>query len=480
MNNYILLNESKISRFEETTDVEFLLEFGSGDDKILTNYGDDHFKVNFVGEIETPNKTYFSFPKNVENDPHLIPIIKKCIDKIGKSKNGRDLIFSGTGNYNSEKLYFNKLKSYFLDYITYEFIYPSKRKIVHTNKPKIGSRIDVMLTQKNIKRYGDGLTYKVKDFSNDDTWLLDDIYYHTIIELMDRTNATMKDKSDIDRMYKYLLSEGFNINNKDLNNKIISNTGEVLCDLSKTNEVLDKIKKSDVGIIHIPIKETLINYYQDKLKSSANISANIIFTSKFEKTLEYMIFESLIFSEEIRYMSNHFREELEDKLKAAEIHSTLISKNDEKYSNLPITPEETKNLEKWVDERGGRYFYRERKRRLIPDIIVDFGLGKRFIGDAKYYKNPLTYYDKEMYNYNVAMGNKYPIVIFASADKKQESIMTIPQGGYRTDDMDDNEILISFISIPKLMDDFLNKTGLLADGVKIFIGKYFKNSKNWI
>jgi hypothetical protein len=76
--------------------------------KNLIKINGDLFKTNFVGEIITPDKNYFSVPKNFEANEKNINLFKEVLNKYSKI-NGKSLlenntfIISDDGELESEK-----------------------------------------------------------------------------------------------------------------------------------------------------------------------------------------------------------------------------------------------------------------------------------------------------------------------------------------------------------------------------------------
>jgi hypothetical protein len=312
-NEYTFFIESELFDITNQEDIKFLKEFVSENQSLINQEG-DKFRINFVGEIVTPTNRYFSMPKNMQPNKESTELIKNVLSKYKKDETGKNLVLSQLGSYNSERVYFDKLKSYFLDYLTYEFIYPLKRKKIHSNSPISGAKISVFDTIRNRKRFGTGITYTTKDVKNTDDWILDDIYFYTIKELEERLNVSPTDKHEIDKMRDYLIGEGYSFN-KLIDNKILSNkTGKELLDLSDTQDVIKKIRSCEIGIIHNPIKNTLLEYYGNKQQASANSTINVIFTKNFEKVWE-MILQDALMDEK----SNQFKEREKSKFNKREI-----------------------------------------------------------------------------------------------------------------------------------------------------------------
>jgi hypothetical protein len=52
-------------------------------------------------------------------------LIKRVLVKYAKDEEGKDLVVKRLGSYTPERAYFEKLKDYFLDFITYEIDDPA-------------------------------------------------------------------------------------------------------------------------------------------------------------------------------------------------------------------------------------------------------------------------------------------------------------------------------------------------------------------
>ena len=242
-NEYTFFIESELFDITNSEDIKFLKEFVSGNQSLINQEG-DKFRINFVGEVITPTNRYFSMPKNMQPN-QSVDLIKDVLKNkdLTTNQDGKNLALSQIGSYTSERVYFDKLKSYFLDYLTYEFIYPLKKNKKHSNSPISGANISVIDTLRNRKRFGTGITYTTKDVENSEDWILDDIYLYTIEELESRLNVSSVDKHEIEKMKEYLKGEGYSFNDL-IDNKIISKkTKKVLLDLSITEDVINKIKK---------------------------------------------------------------------------------------------------------------------------------------------------------------------------------------------------------------------------------------------
>ena len=68
---YLFFTESEIYDIENKEDLKFLQEFNSEGQSLIKNVR-DKYRINFVGEVITPNHTYFSLPKNMISDDDVI------------------------------------------------------------------------------------------------------------------------------------------------------------------------------------------------------------------------------------------------------------------------------------------------------------------------------------------------------------------------------------------------------------------------
>lgn len=472
-NEYFFLTESKVFDLPNKEDIQFLREY-KDQGQCLIQESRNKFVINFVGEVVTPNYVYFSMPKNMGYTMDNVELVKNILSKYSRDKDGKKLVVSKTGSYNPERAYFDKLKGYYLDFITYEFIYPLKKKIVHQNSPIPGSKLSIIDTDRNRKRYGSGITYKVKNIKNSEDWLLDDIYYYTILDLSNKLKVSEKDVSEIKSMTKYLIGEGY-VFNKIEDDCIISNTtNKILLDMRDLKKVIDTIQKSEVGVIHYPVKNILLEYYKYKKSSTTIKSLNVFFTRNFEKVWE-MILQDALETER----SKTFRMEMDPYFSNNVGNRYVISpSNVEMFKReYPLIDGESEGLDKWMEESKGRYFIIEKDGNLEPDIFVELVDGRRFIGDAKYYNNPIeSDYLKEMYSYNRAQGNKYPMVIFASPkDDQSETKIAYPRGN-RRDGL--YELIILLVCVQDVVSDVINGTRKVLGQSVYLIDKYTRR-KTW-
>ncbi|NBX78532.1 hypothetical protein EBQ93_04150 [bacterium] len=477
MNEYIYFTESELEEID-SEDVEFFNNFNLDKDPLISRVS-NKWRINFVGEVETPINRYFSLPKNMTDKKGAVEDIKKVLNNknFTTSVDGESLLLTNEGNFESNRVYFEKLKSYFLDFITYGFIYPSSPVKVHSNSPIRGAKISVIDTMRNRKRFGTGLTYKTKDVKNSDGWILDDIYYHTLKQMEKSLMVSESDKREIELMYQYLLSEGYNINQL-VDGKIISNkTKKEILDFNDTEKVLEKILKNQVGIVHNPIKNTLIEYYTNKQKASANLKVKVILTKKFEIVWQKLLKEALNHSEKFE---NDERKLFKDKEIIEDfIPSHKLSEYQLKIVEGDSVPEGDDN---WIAKRGNRYFHCRKGRLFIPDIFVQLSDGRKFLGDAKYKKDPSdANYDKEFYLYNDAQENQYPMVIFALPESGNIDQTIVPRNGFRRSPKGDGtfrELLIITVSVKDVIDDALNSgSKVLTKSIEL-IDKYTRK-ESW-
>ena len=408
--------------------------------KDLIKVSGNTFKTNFVGEIITPENKYFSLPKNFEPTEENINLFKDVLNKYsiinGKSLlENNTFIISPSGKIESEKFYYNELKSYFLDYITYEFIYPQKRLIKHSGAPIPGGKIDVLQTIRNRKQKGPGITYKVKDFKNDDSWNLDDIYWSTINYLADKYN----DRSEIDEMYEFLTSEGFELR------KI---------DISDDKKILNDIDECNVGIIHNPIKETLISYFKSKSVDTA-YKIKVFYTDNFAFVWEEMVRMSLKENKE-------FRNELKSKFERKESRRKWFPNLEEANKFIEDLNKHKKiaNVKNKENLGTGIRLTYEIDTVSIPDLFSEYN-NRRIIGDAKYYSDPEgSGYEKEFRTYNELSENRYPMIILGPGR------ITRPLHVREEGDL---ELVIFQLSIKEVIEDAIKNSDILINRIHTFL-----------
>lgn len=342
INNYdtVLIDSSEVDL--DFKDIDFLLER-----EILIKTQGGKLRVNFVGEVITPNTKIISLPKNFEKNNYNIELTKKVLSVYRSlKKDGKSLIenrsFGIGGELTSDVTYFKKLKNFFFDHITYDFISPKKRISKHMSTPNI-STIDIIKTDINSSIFGPGITYNLKDKSNSN-WTgpsLSNIYYSTLRNLISEF-GTSNDKDKFKYMEEYYKSKGHKFEYIDID----------------MDSVVSEIIGCQVGVIHTAIKNTLINYYKDK-SINDKYKIRIFYSKNFEHVWEYFCRVTLKHNKK-------FKEKVE-----------------------------------WVESSY---------KNSNPDVFSDFN-GKMFIADCKYYNEINSDYIKEMYEYNTCQNNKYPILI---------------------------------------------------------------------
>jgi hypothetical protein len=411
--------------------------------KLLTKVG-DQFKVSFVGELITPDSKFFSLPKNFDITDDNINIFKDVL----KNYTGNSLLTNNTfsitkSGIKSEKFFYNELKYYFLDYITYEFIYPKKTMLKHSTSPITGGKLDVQSTMRYRKQKGPGITYKVKDILNNEDWKIDDIYWSVIDYLADKYN----NRTEIDEMKDFLDSEGYIIN------KI---------DISNSKEMISEINKCDVGIIHNPIKSILLSYFESTTVGES-YKINAFYTDKFQYVWEDLVRKCLKDTKS-NPNSVEFKKSLSDKFNRKETRRKWFSDKEE-LDKFVSDANKSRTIVKTIREEklglGIRLHY-EIDLRSVPDVFSDYN-GKKFIGDAKYYQDPENAdFEKEFKTYNTITENKYPMVVFVPS-KRTRVLHTRTEGEF--------ELIIFHISASQAIKDAVKNENETIDRVQALIYK---------
>ena len=201
------------------------------------------------------------------------------------------------------------------------------------------------------------------------------------------------DREKIDNMYRFLKDEGYDIN------------------LIKIDEdVIDQIKICETEIKHYPVVNTLIRYYETKSVSN-KFTIKVFYTKNFEYVWEF--FSRIIFRHSDSFKKRIFEEVDIQNLIVKDMNDDITEHND-----------------------------------IRPDVFSDYD-GHRFIGDCKYYRNLEGDFYKEMYEYNIALGNKYPMVIFVPSMKTQRTYIR-RRSIY--------ELFVVKISIEQVIEDVMNNT----------------------
>lgn len=359
---YIVVNDSEsidFKDFENQSDKDFLIK----EKLIIEQRFSEKIFISFVGEIITPSNNYLSLPKKVEISEETIEITLKMLSEYKNLKKEGNSLFtnksfspSSDGKLDSEQFYYNKLLSYFLDFITYEFYYAKKRELIHSIKPLRGE-VQPLETELNNEKLGPGVTYKMKNIKNSK---FGDIYYSIILKLS-RKYGSEKELKKIDNMSDYLKEMGYNINEIEID----ENTEKII----KTTELND---------IHFPIQKILLSYFKAyKLQDKTTIYA--FYSSRFQYVWEF-------FSQKALKHSKKFADFFGDieKPKKYKIHEN--NEEDEEYTG---------------------------DKEIKPDVFSTYKY--LFIGDSKYYTKLDGDFTKEYYQYNEAFSNKFPILILAPA-----------------------------------------------------------------
>lgn len=405
INEYVIFVDNKIEFrdiIETQEDYEYFIS-----KSLIEIVSDTQIKPKFVGEIITPNKKYICLPKNFEINQSNIELTKKLLRYYSETrdpKTGKILLLNkifdtkSNASFQSDEYYFQNLKRYFLDYITYGFIYPLEKKIIHSSFPPKGGKLDVIQTSINRKRDPLKMTYQVIDKSNDKKWNIDDIYYHTIIELMSRVNVSIKDQERIKQMKSTLDEEGFQISER---------LEDCLSDTTPEN-ILNELLKYDLNVIHYPIRTILVDYYKKKKLGESLYNLKIFYTQNFNLIWEELCRDALFHNEEFKNENKHIlnKRSRETKwVKSKEIKNFI--------DQLPSDSKpEIKDGNKISWSLG----------EIRPDIfsrINDRENVISFIGDAKYYKNYSDIkekFRKELHEYNIAFNNLYPMCVFLCSE----------------------------------------------------------------
>jgi hypothetical protein len=181
MYDKILIDSTEVIA-DDFVDIDFLMK-----KELLVKQFNGNLKVNFVGEVITPNSKIISLPKNFQPTERNIKLTVDILKKFRSlAKDGKTLIenrsFVSGSETTSDVFFFKSFKKYFTDHITYDFISPKKKIKKHTTIPMLDS-FDVVDTEMNVERFGSGLTYKLKNKNNKD-WnseiSLSDVYFSTV------------------------------------------------------------------------------------------------------------------------------------------------------------------------------------------------------------------------------------------------------------------------------------------------------------
>lgn len=276
----ILIDSNLYSKEEFGLSFDFMLDHGLIQVKqYLLSY-----KVVFVGEVITPFNYFVSIPKNFsEKSLRNVELIKHLLKELKNVKrNGKLLIRNKSyqiGNdIESDFYYWQKLYSYFTDYITYEFYFPSKRTIIHSQKKQHG-RLNPMLTEANRDRIGSGVTYEVKDHRDN---YIRNVFYSVLKMLEDQFASEIESKK-IRELEKFLI-------NRNIEFKEIEVQGDVF---------LKEVKKLQINPTHEVIIKTLISFFL-RLKIKEKNTINVFYSQEFEYLCEYLLQKILIHNKTIK------------------------------------------------------------------------------------------------------------------------------------------------------------------------------------
>ena len=472
MNYDVLLTEDLASTDNlDPTDKKFLSESLK-----LIEIKNGRIYSKFVGEIITPHSSIFSFPKNLEDTELIEPIknlLKKYKQKGGNLSLNSTFTLSKSGEYKSESYFFKRLKTFFLDFVTYEFIYPEETKKIHSIEPMAG-RIDIVQTKINRQIYGDGITYDVIDKENNDEWILDDIYYFVIKSLAEFVGSS-SENLEIKRMKDYLIEEGGFLLNEVIEEDEFFTMKNKKGEEKKftLEQIIDKIKKCNVNIIHNPIKNTLIDYFQNKRLSSSKFQINVFYTKDFEYVWENLVqvalkhnpdsFGGIVdkFKKTVRFKDYVTKAELKEYLKSNKITKYETDPDDENYINYT-----------GYDARPDVFSCGVSEYSKSLDLKND---ELKFIGDAKYYNNLKSDFHKEFSTYNTIQENIYPMVVLVPSDRT----FIPPRGAKYGDDANDmRELIIINISIKDIIKDYLEKSYNVLSNVHMLINKRSRRLKS--
>jgi hypothetical protein len=193
-----------------------------------------------------------------------------------------------------------------------------------------------------------------------------------------------------------------------------------------------------VGIIHNPIKNTLISYFKSK-SVSESFKIKVFYTENFAFVWEELVRHAL-------KEDKSFRNKLEPKFKRKETRlkwfPTTQELDDYLSNNKSIT-----QIRREVSGTGFRLTF-EIKSESIPDLFSVYN-GKKIIGDAKYYNDPEgSEYEKEFRTYNILSENKYPMLILTPG-LRNKSLQVRREG--------ELELIILQLSIEQVIEDALTK-----------------------
>ncbi len=272
------------------------------------------YKVVFVGEVFTPYNHFVALPKNFEDlsEENLCLTMAMLKEFKNLRRKGKLLIqnksFVIGEEIESDFYYWGKLYSFFMDYITYEFYYPKGRIVVHSSKPQQG-RLNPMKTEINAERYGNGITYEVKDFSDD---TIRNIYY-TVLKQLEKKFASPSEARKISQMEAVLKDKGVEFK-------------EIIIDVF---EFINSVRTIQFNPVHEVIIKTLVHYFEKEAIQQKN-NINVFYSKEFEYVYQYML--QIILEHDTKLRNENW---LEPNYKT--LHPDLITSSfigDAKYYNL--------------------------------------------------------------------------------------------------------------------------------------------------
>jgi hypothetical protein len=268
---------------------------------------------------------------------------------------------------------------------------------------------------------------------------LDDIYWSVI----DKLSTKFSDRKEIDEMKNFLIEEGYKFKRIDISNGI---------------KMISEINKCDVGIIHQPIKNTLLGYF-NSMSVSKSFSIKAFYTNNFARVWEVLVRLALKDTSN-NTESLQFREKLKSKFERKETRRKRFFDESELNEFIEID----KSIKVVSIEKIGRSFRLtyDIDVKSIPDVFSSFD-GKEFIGDAKYYQDPENAdFEKEFKTYNTITENEYPMVVFVPSFRTRVLHTRIE---------DDYELIILHLSTEQAIKDATENTNDTINKVQELISK---------
>lgn len=251
---------------------------------LLINFKSE-FKVNFVGEFLTPSNNYISLPKNFEISKRSVEYTIKILNEYRNLKRNNKILISNfsftssKNGINSEIYYYDKLKNFFLDFISYEFMYPSKMNKIFSTKSINNMTIDVVKTEMMINIIGNGVVYNTKDINSN--FPIRNIYYSTIKDLS-KKYGSVSDIQKIESMEKFLKDRNFNFEYQEIR-----------------EDVINIIKQGNVDFKQECVKRLLIDYFSNKTIQN-KFTINVFYTHQFEYVWEFICRQVLQHNQSIK------------------------------------------------------------------------------------------------------------------------------------------------------------------------------------